>query len=249
MTAPLPIVATITFGTAGASTAITANITSDPAQWTSTYVTLSENYVSRPARLSVRHARNAGRNAELEPRQLHQRPTCAVLECRRRPPSSTLAPGAIRDHRARLASTTERSSARIARCSTRRMRRPACKVRPSTRSPPSLRAAMRNRPARLAAASDRSAPPVRRRQGCDVPSLRIFRAEAGGRGAGEIGRDVVDAIVKAIIRDHVADLAEALVPILLEQLGTLTRPMDAREERIRECSRLTPPEDRMKVVQ
>ena len=66
----------------------------------------------------------------------------------------------------------------------------------------------------------------------------------------KLSRDVLDAIVEEIIRHHVADLAEALVPILLEQLGTLTQAdLDAREERIRECSRLTPPEDRMKVVQ
>ena len=45
MTAPLPIVARVTFGTAGASTAITGNLTADADQFAWTYVTLSEAYV------------------------------------------------------------------------------------------------------------------------------------------------------------------------------------------------------------
>ncbi len=45
--APLPIVAVITLGVAGGSTPITANLTSDPAQWSATYDTLSENYVQQ----------------------------------------------------------------------------------------------------------------------------------------------------------------------------------------------------------
>ena len=44
MSAPLPIVATVVFGVAGASTAISADLTSDPGQWLPTWVTLSENY-------------------------------------------------------------------------------------------------------------------------------------------------------------------------------------------------------------
>jgi hypothetical protein len=45
MTAPIPIVSNVTLGTAGGSTAITANLTADPAQWLPTYVTLSTSYV------------------------------------------------------------------------------------------------------------------------------------------------------------------------------------------------------------
>jgi hypothetical protein len=79
---------------------------------------------------------------------------------------------------------------------------------------------------------------------CEFLALR----QAGAARA-KLSQDGLDAIVEAIIRDHVADLAEALVPILLEQAVALTQAdLDAREERIRECSRLTPPEDRLQVV-
>jgi hypothetical protein len=45
MTAPIPIVSTVTLGTAGGSTQITANLTADTAQWNWTWVTLSTSYV------------------------------------------------------------------------------------------------------------------------------------------------------------------------------------------------------------
>jgi hypothetical protein len=45
MTAPTPIVSNVQFGTAGGSTAISGNLTADPAQWAPTYVTLSTSYV------------------------------------------------------------------------------------------------------------------------------------------------------------------------------------------------------------
>lgn len=45
MTAPIPTVSTVTLGTAGGSTAVTANLTADPAQWLPTYVTLNTSYV------------------------------------------------------------------------------------------------------------------------------------------------------------------------------------------------------------
>jgi hypothetical protein len=45
MSAPLPIVSTVQFGIAGASTAVTGNLTADADQFAATYVTLSEAYV------------------------------------------------------------------------------------------------------------------------------------------------------------------------------------------------------------
>jgi hypothetical protein len=45
MSAPLPVVSNVQLGVAGGSTPIVADLTSDPAQWTPTYVTLSTSYV------------------------------------------------------------------------------------------------------------------------------------------------------------------------------------------------------------
>jgi hypothetical protein len=45
MSAPLPVVSNVQLGIAGGSTPIVADLTSDPGQWTPSYVTLSASYV------------------------------------------------------------------------------------------------------------------------------------------------------------------------------------------------------------
>lgn len=44
MTAPIPVVSTVTLGTAGGSIPIIANLTADPKQWDPAYVTLITSY-------------------------------------------------------------------------------------------------------------------------------------------------------------------------------------------------------------
>jgi hypothetical protein len=67
----------------------------------------------------------------------------------------------------------------------------------------------------------------------------------------KLSRDVLEAIVEEIASDQaiITRVTEALVPILIEQAGAVTQAdLDAREERIREHTRFTPPEDRLQVV-